>query len=314
MQALYFLPFVLFSASPWCSSALALILGLGLGVGLQWQLPDLMRRHSKFVMQAAIVALGFSMKPSAVAAAGTTGIGVTLTSLIAIMACGLILSKFLKLQGTTGILISAGTGICGGSAIASMSPVLESKPEETAVAMATVFCLNALALVIFPPMGHALGLTPSQFGWLAAIAIHDTSSVVGAATQFDPGSVAIAVTTKLTRALWIIPMLVVTTIVLRIKHRGQESKRKLMIPWFIFVFVGAVILHGLLPDMPQAYNASDLIGRGALKVAIFAAGAQLTRATIAKVGLRSMGLGVILWFMTTVGMILWVTNTSTPGI
>ena len=310
-STLYYIPFVIFAASPWCSSALALVIGLVLALGLQWRLPDVLRKHSKFVMQAAIVALGFSMSPAAVVKAGSTGIGVTLVSLVSIMVCGLVLSRLLKVQGTTGILISAGTGICGGSAIASMSPVLQSQPEETAVAMATVFCLNAIALVVFPPMGHALHLSPEQFGWLAAIAIHDTSSVVGAATQFDPDSVAIAVTTKLTRTLWIIPMLILTTVILRFKHRGERSKGKLMIPWFIFVFVAAVIVHGILPEMPDLYKAADVLGRGALKVAIFAAGAQLTRATIKKVGLRAMILGVVLWVIMTVGMLTWVTTQFT---
>lgn len=306
------LPFILclvFAATPWCSSALALILGMILSLGLKLHTPEPLRKYGKFLMQAAIVAMGFSMDPVKVIASGSQGVGVTFVTLIIAMSVGYGLAKLFKVTGTTGTLISAGTAICGGSAIASLAPVLKSKHEEIAVAMATVFCLNAVALILFPILGRALHMTPDQFGWFAAIAIHDTSSVVGAATEFHPDSVAVAVTGKLTRALWIIPMILVTAVVMRLDARNKaEPHGKIAIPWFIGVFVIAVVLHGLLPSMPLAYTVSDAIGKGALKMAIFVIGTQLTRQTLRAVGPKAMAMAVTLWFCLAGSALVWVQN------
>lgn len=306
------LPFVLclvVSATPWCSSALALILGLIVSLGFRLHTPEFLRKNGKFLMQAAIVAMGFSMDPVKVLSSGSQGVSVTFVTLMVAMTAGFALAKIFKVTGTTGTLISAGTGICGGSAIASLAPVLKSKHEEIAVAMATVFCLNAVALIVFPVIGRALHMTPEQFGWFAAIAIHDTSSVVGAATEFHPDSVPIAVTAKLTRALWIIPMILVTALIVKWKARGTaEPHGKITIPWFIGVFVLAVILHGVLPDMPNAYHASDVIGKAALKMAIFLIGTQMTRQTLKTVGPKAMGMAVTLWFCLSVVTLYWVKN------
>lgn len=306
------LPFVLgmiFAATPWCSSALALILGLILSLGLKLHSPELLRKNGKILMQAAIVAMGFSMDPMKVLASGSQGVSVTFITLMVAMTGGFALAKLFKVSGNTGTLISAGTGICGGSAIASLAPVLKAKHEEIAVAMATVFCLNAIALILFPIIGRAVHMTPEQFGWFSAIAIHDTSSVVGAAAEFHPDSVPIAVTAKLTRALWIIPMILVTAVIVRLDARNKsEPHGKISIPWFIGVFVIAVILHGVLPPMPEVYAASDFIGKAALKMAIFVIGTQLTRQTIRTVGPKAMGMAIALWFCLSVVTFYWVTN------
>lgn len=306
------LPFaicIVFSATPWCSSALALILGLILSLGLSLRTPDFLRKNGKILMQAAIVAMGFSMDPVKVLASGSQGVSVTFVTLIVAMSAGYALSRFFGVTGTTGTLISAGTGICGGSAIASLAPVLKSKHEEIAVAMATVFCLNAVALILFPIIGRTLHMTPEQFGWFAAIAIHDTSSVVGAAAEFHPDSVPIAVTAKLTRALWIIPMILVTAVIIRLDARNKsEPHGKITIPWFIGVFVIAVVLHGVLPSMPPAYTAADAIGKAALKMAIFVIGTQLTRQTLKTVGPKAMGMAVTLWVCLSVVTLYWVRN------
>lgn len=296
-----------FAATPWCSSALALVLGMLLSLGAQVRAPDALKKYGRYMMQIAIVAMGFAMDPNVVIQSGAKGVVVTLVTLGVALGAGLVLARLLRIEGTTGVLISAGTGICGGSAIASMAPVLRSKHEEVAVAMATVFCLNAVALFVFPALGRSLQLSPEQFGWFSAIAIHDTSSVVGAATEFHPDAVPIAVTGKLTRALWIIPMVLITALAMRWKHRqSDQANGKIQWPWFIGVFVLAVILHAALPPLPELYKTTETLGKAVLKMAIFAIGAQLTRQTIRAVGPRAMALGVILWLIMSTITLAWV--------
>ncbi len=256
-------------------------------------------------MQISIIGLGFALDPSAVQRAGVQSIVVTLVGLVGIMTVAFFVAKPLKVNGSTGSLIAAGTGICGGSAIAAMSPVVGASASETAVALATVFSLNAIALFIFPPLGHLFGLTPEQFGLWAAIAIHDTSSVVGAAAQFHPDSVAVAVTTKLTRALWIVPMVFGTSYIMRLRASGS-SQSKAKIPPFILLFILAVVIHGILPDMPVVYEAVNAAGKSVLRVAIFLIGAQLSRSMIKSVGTRALALGVILWLVMGASSLMWV--------
>ena len=294
-----------FAASPWCDSSLALALGLVLSLGFQWVLPQALRNAGKLLMQISIVAMGFALDPFAVQKTGSKSIVVTLCSLVGIMVLAFFVSRLLRVKPTTGSLIAAGTGICGGSAIAAMSPVVGASSSETAVALATVFSLNAVALFIFPPLGHYFNLTPEQFGWWAAIAIHDTSSVVGAAAQFHPDSVAVAVTTKLTRALWIVPMVFGTSYFL--KWRGAKSGNgKASVPPFILFFVAAVFIHALLPDMPEFYKVLNTAGKAVLKVAIFLIGAQLSRSMLKSVGVRALTLGVLLWIAMSVSVLIWV--------
>jgi uncharacterized integral membrane protein (TIGR00698 family) len=271
---------------------------------LQWPLPVYLKNASKLCMQVSIVGLGFALDPHAVREAGLQSILVTLISLLGIMVLAFFASRGMGVKNTTGSLIAAGTGICGGSAITAMSPVIGATSAETAVAMATVFSLNAAALFIFPPLGVYLDLTPEQFGWWAAIAIHDTSSVVGAAAQFHPDSVAVAVTTKLTRALWIVPMVFGTSVFL--KMNGSSVNGKAKVPLFILLFVLAVFLHAFLPEMPAVYEVVNILGKAILKVAIFLIGAQLTRQMLRKVGAKAFGLGVVLWISMSAGVLIWI--------
>ena len=304
MRTLYYVPFLIFAASPWCSSPLALAMGMGLSLVLQWALPLELKNAGKLCMQISIVGLGFALDPHAVQKAGLQSVMVTLLSLVGIMALAFIVSRGIGVKNTTGSLIAAGTGICGGSAIAAMSPVVGASSAETAVAMATVFSLNAVALFLFPPLGHFFNLSPEQFGMWAAIAIHDTSSVVGAATQFHPDSVAVAITTKLTRALWIVPMVFGTSMFLKMNGKGNGAKAA--VPLFIVLFVVAVVLHAVLPDMPAVYDVINTLGKAVLKVAIFLIGAQLTREMLRNVGVRALALGVILWLSMSTSILVWL--------
>ncbi|MCX6124715.1 MAG: putative sulfate exporter family transporter [Proteobacteria bacterium] len=304
------LPFILglmFAGTPWCSSAIALVLGMVLSLGLELKTPEILKKNGKYLMQLAIVAMAFSMDPNVVAQSGAKGVLITLMTLLVSMGAGWIFAKVLKVEGTTGILIAAGTGICGGSAIASLSPVIRSKHDEVAVAMATVFCLNAVALFLFPVIGRWFQLSPEQFGWFAAIAIHDTSSVVGAAAEFHPDAVPIAVTAKLTRALWIIPMILIAAAIMKWRQRdASEPKSKIQIPWFIGLFVLATLIHGFLPAMPEVFKGSELFGRSVLKMAIFIIGTQLTRSTIRAVGPKAMALGIVLWVLMSTLTLTWL--------
>lgn len=307
MQIFHFIPFLVFAASPWCSSPVALALGMSLSLLLQWQLPPQLKNAGKLCMQISIVGLGFALDPQAVQKAGLQSIAVTFISLVGIMVLAVFVARLLGVNNTTGSLIAAGTGICGGSAIAAMSPVVGATSAETAVAMATVFSLNAVALFLFPPLGHFFNLTPEQFGMWAAIAIHDTSSVVGAATQFHPDSITVAVTTKLTRALWIVPLVFGASLLLRM--RGNPSHGKASVPLFIFLFVLAVVLHAFLPDMPTVYDWINTLGKAILKVAIFLIGAQLSRDMLRSVGTKALAMGVVLWLSMSGGILFWIKYT-----
>lgn len=300
------------SATPLMSSAGALFAGIVLSLVFQAKLPTKLKSSSRISMQVAIVLLGFSMSPSQMLQSGRQGLIVTLVSLLLTLGVGYLLGRWLKLDQKLGYLISCGSGICGGTAINSIAPVIRASDSEVAVSLACVFILNAIALITFPAIGNYLGLSTDQFGWLAAIAIHDTSSVVGAATHFSPESVNLAITAKLTRALWIIPLMMVTAWILHWRSMRREATGEGAVkpkwPLFIFVFVGAVLLHGILPDMPEVYLWTDKIGKSLLKVAIFLLGLQLTRKMVLDVGLWSMLHATLVWFFVTTGSLLWIMN------
>lgn len=241
------------------------------------------------LLQYAVVGLGFGMNLQASLAAGKEGIVFTIVSVIGVMLLGVFLTKKMKIDEKTGYLISAGTAICGGSAIAATAPVMNAKEHTISVALGTVFILNAIALFIFPPIGHWLDMTQQQFGTWAAIAIHDTSSVVGAGEVYGAEALQVATTVKLTRALWIIPMALVTSYIFKAKDQ------KISIPWFILFFVLAMILNTYAP-LPQMVN--DVIGflsKKGLTVTLFLIGSGLSLGVIKEVGIKPLILGVALW-------------------
>jgi uncharacterized integral membrane protein (TIGR00698 family) len=308
LNASVYIALCVFAMTPWSSSATALVLGILVSLGLQLKPPSWAKPASRNVMQVAIVMMGFAMDPVQVIASGREGILITLVSLLLALGIGKLLALAFKVERDVGFLISAGTGICGGSAISSLSPIMNAKDEDVAISLACVFCLNAVALILFPEIGRYFSLTPEQFGWFAAIAIHDTSSVVGAASEFDSASLTTAVTAKLTRALWIIPMMFALSALLRYRNsKGlQADSAKVKWPIFIFVFIGCVALHGVLPDMPVVYGWFETSGRALLKVAIFLTGTQLTRSIVHRVGPRSFAQATCLWLVMLCVTLLWV--------
>jgi uncharacterized integral membrane protein (TIGR00698 family) len=229
---------------------------------------------------------------SQVLAASKEGFAETAVSVIFVVAIGMILTKLFKVESNIGILISAGTAICGGSAIAAVSPIIKAKNYQISFALIVVFVLNAIALMIFPPIGKYLGLSQEVFGHWAAIAIHDTSSVVGAGAIYGSRALEIATTVKLIRALWIIPLSFGIMLVTKDKSNG-----KIKIPWFIGLFVLAIITAYLLPQAAEVFTNLAWLGRKGMIVALFLIGANISFSEIKEAGIKSFLLGVILWFI-----------------
>jgi uncharacterized integral membrane protein (TIGR00698 family) len=246
-----------------------------------------------------VVGLGLAMNLEAVLRAGAQGFIATLVGITAALALGHALGKLLKTEATTGLLIGVGTAICGGSAIAAVAPVLRARPEQIGVSVAVVFLLNAVALLVFPPLGHGLGLSQDQFGLWAALAIHDTSSVVAAGAEYGPRALELATTVKLARALWIVPL---TLIAARFwaptdGAGGGRANR----PWFILGFLLAAALVTSVPTLAEAGQALAQVARRGLVLALFLIGAGITKAALAQVGARAFAHGVLLWLAVAAG-------------
>ena len=282
---------LLFCLTPWASSPLALALGLALAQALGNPFPSQTKQATAKLLQFSVVGLGFGMNAHAAVQAGREGILFTVASIFGTLVLGTLAGKWLGLGRHVTHLISCGTAICGGSAIAAVGPVLRAKDEEMSVALGTVFVLNAVALFAFPPIGHALALTQNQFGLWCAIAIHDTSSVVGAAAAYGDQALQVATTVKLARALWIIPVALGTALLFR--QKGVKVK----LPWFILGFIGAMLLNTYLPAAHAAGPALVKLAKLGLTATLFLIGAGLSATAIRSVGPRPFVLGVLLWLV-----------------
>lgn len=240
--------------------------------------------------------LGAAADLGVVGRAGLKGIGYTAVGIGLTFLAGALLARAFGVEEDTAILVTVGTAICGGSAIAAVAPAIRARSESISVSLATVFLLNAVALVVFPPLGHLAGLDESQFGLFAALAIHDTSSVVGAATAYGPKAVEIATTVKLARALWIVPMTLVIGWA-RARRTGERGASAVKLPWFLAGFVVMAALVTWFPDLRPAGLAIAAGAKRVLVVTLFLIGASLTREALRSVGLRPVALGVALWFL-----------------
>ncbi len=283
------------AACAWPVVTPPMALALGLVTSLLLGQPDAARaaRVQRLLLQASVVGLGFGIQLPAVVAAGATGVVATAATIAGTLGLGWLLARGLGVERTTATLISTGTAICGGSAIAAVGPVLRAEPRAMSVALGCVFVLNAVALFVFPPVGHLLGLTAEQFGAWAAIAIHDTSSVVGAAARFSPEALAVAVPLKLARALWILPL--VAAIAWRMRQPGAAAAA----PWFVGLFVAASACASFLPA-PEVYPWLVRLARSGLAVTLFLVGAALSPGTLRAVGWRPFALAVGLWAVVSV--------------
>mgnify|MGYP001036217040 CR=1 FL=1 len=252
----------------------------------------------------SVMGLGAAMNLKTVALVGLQGFGYTMAGIALTLALGALLGRWLKVRRNTAILVSMGTAICGGSAIAAAAPVLRADEEETSVALATVFLLNASALLIFPVIGHALGMGERPFGLWAALAIHDTSSVVGAASSYGGDALVVATTTKLARALWIVPLtLALGTWISRREHR-EPGHGKAKRPWFILGFLAAAALVTYLPFLKPAGVLVSRVAVRVLVLTLFLLGLGLSRASIAKVGPKPFLHGICLWLLVGSGTLL----------
>lgn len=302
-KAVFFL-LIIFSLSPWGSPPIALALGLVLAFTIGNPFPQLSGKPVKYLLQASVVLLGFGMNLTAVYKAGRDGILFTIATIFGTLILGYFVGKMLRVEDKTSTLISSGTAICGGSAIAAVAPAIDAEGDQITVSLGTVFVLNSVALFIFPVAGHWLGLTEGQFGVWAAIAIHDTSSVVGAAAAYGQDSLIVGTTVKLARALWIAPVALLFAYIYR--RKDSDSKTKIAIPWFIVLFLVATVIRSYAPATvpPSIFDAIVNLAKAGLTITLFLIGASLSHATLKKFGYMALLQGVILWIVISI-VSLW---------
>jgi uncharacterized integral membrane protein (TIGR00698 family) len=306
LARLIFLLCLLISGSGLVSPPVALVIGLVFGLLVKHPYPKQTRKLSKYLLQGSVVGLGFGMNLHEVLRAGRSGFVYTIVGISFALAVGMALGAMLGVKRTPAFLISTGTAICGGSAIAAVGPITQASDEEMSVSLGTVFTLNSIALLLFPVIGNALKLTQSQFGLWAALAIHDTSSVVGAAAKYGATALAIATTVKLARALWIVPLALTTAVV-----RG--AKAKVEWPWFIGLFCVAAICNTYLPGGAHIYSLAVKIAKMGLTATLFLIGSGISIATIKEVGHRPFLQGILLWLIVSVGS-LWLIRAGWIGL
>jgi uncharacterized integral membrane protein (TIGR00698 family) len=288
--AFIFLLLFLACFSGFISPPLALTLGILLGLALSNPFPRETRLVTPWLLQGSVVALGFGMNLHEVLRAGRSGFVYTAIGIAFALVVGLAFGRFLGLRGTSSYLITAGTAICGGSAIAAIAPILRADEEEIAVSLGTVFVLNSAALLIFPPLGHLLNLSQTQFGLWAALAIHDTSSVVGAASRYGALALTVGTTVKLARALWIVPVALATAAV-------KRSKSKFRFPWFILFFCLAAVVNTYVPAISLFSHSLFRAGQLGLTATLFLIGSGISVVTLRRVGWRPLAQGIALWLV-----------------
>lgn len=286
----------------WVTPPVALFLGLVFALLCGQAYPNFNKKVSKKLLQYSVVGLGFGMNLHASLASGKEGMMFTIISVVGTMVIGMFIGrKLLKMNRDTSYLISSGTAICGGSAIAAVGPVIKAKDSDMSVALATIFILNAIALFIFPVFGQWLGLSQQEFGTWAAIAIHDTSSVVGAGAAYGEEALQVATTIKLTRALWIIPLALATSFIFK------GDGKKVSIPWFILWFIVAILLNTYVLDaVPEVGKAIAGLARKGLIITMFFIGASLSTDVLKSVGVKPLVQGVLLWLVISVGSLLYI--------
>jgi uncharacterized integral membrane protein (TIGR00698 family) len=310
LRRVIFIALLLFVAVPsrWMSPPIALVLGVVFGLFVSHPYAPASRRAARLLLQVSVVALGFAMNFGEVLRAGASGFVYTLLGIAFALVVGSILGRILSVPGKPAYLISVGTAICGGSAIAATGPVIGASDEEMSVSIGTVFLLNAIGLILFPPLGHALALTEPEFGLWAALSIHDTSSVVGAGAKFGTLALTVATTIKLVRALWIVPLTLVTASVLawraQREHREGPTRKPIEWPWFILFFLAAAVLRSYVPALDPIYPWLSHAGHIGLTVTLFLIGTGMSRASLRQVGIRPLIQGALLWIVVAVTSLL----------
>jgi len=299
VSKLLFIAGLILAASGRLSPPVALALGIAYGFSFDHPFHSRARHGSKLLLQLSVVGLGFGMNLHQVLEAGRSGFLYTACSITFALFLGWALGKLLRVKPTTSYLISTGTAICGGSAIAAISPIAEANEEEIAVSLGTIFILNSVALLLFPLIGNELHMTQIQFGLWSALAIHDTSSVVGAAAKFGALALAVGTTVKLARALWIVPLSIGTAAI-------KKSKARIHWPWFILFFCLAAVANTYFHALQPAYPWLKQFGVVGLTVTLYLIGTGLSMKTVKRVGPRPLLQGILLWVVVATGSLVLI--------
>lgn len=286
------------SVLPFISSAEALIAGALIALLLENPYPT--QKWVHLLLGVAVAGLGAGMNLETVAKVGAQGIGYTVFSIAGVFIVGFILKRLLKVEDEIGLLITVGTAICGGSAIAAVTPVIRAKSHSVSVALGTVFILNAIALLIFPTIGHYFNMPERAFGLWSALAIHDTSSVVGASVTYGPIAAEVGTTVKLARALWIVPITLLIGLFNRSANGDARTESKSKKPWFILWFILVAALVTWVPALRPTGHVLDLLAKRLLVLTLFLIGLGLSRETLKSVGVKPLLFGISLWIVTSV--------------
>lgn len=299
-QRVIFITLACLCLTHFISSPIALALGFLLAVTIGNPFEKYLHKYIHLLLQISIVGLGFGLKLDEALHAGKTGLILTVISIATVMILGYVLGKAFKLEKQLSYLISVGTAICGGSAIAATSPIIKPSTKQISLALAIVFTLNSIALFIYPAVGHVLHLTQEQFGLWCAVGIHDTSSVVGAASKYGNEALKTATTVKLARALWIIPMSLITMLI----FKNKESKIK--IPWFIGYFILAILANTYLPVFDSFSSGITVVAKSGLNLTLFFIGSTLSIQTLKTIGIKPLFIAVFLWVTISIGSLLYI--------
>lgn len=298
-----FVALAVLCATPLVNTPVALCLGIAMAFLLGNPFASWSSKATGWLLKAAVVGLGFGMNMHSALQAGREGFLLTVFSIAVVLILGFVLGRMLGMERRTSHLVASGTAICGGSAIAAVAPVVKARPDEISVALGTVFLLNSVALLVFPPIGAWLDMSQTDFGTWCAIAIHDTSSVVGASEIYGEEALQTATTVKLARALWIIPVSLLSMWLFK------GDGRKVSIPYFIGLFVLAMLANTFLPDITSVFNSQVVaLSKIGLTITLFLIGTSLSPDRLRTVGFRPLVLGVMLWVVVSVGSlvaILW---------
>jgi uncharacterized integral membrane protein (TIGR00698 family) len=295
----FFFAGLIISASGYVSPPVALTAGILFGLSVAHPLPADSKDLSRFLLQASVVALGFGMNLHEVIKAGRSGFVYTALGICFALAAGLGLGRLLQVRSNSSFLITTGTAICGGSAIAAVGPIIQADEQEMAVALGTIFILNSVALLVFPLIGAALHMTDSQFGLWAALAIHDTSSVVGATSKYSAAALVVGTTVKLARALWIVPLALITAAV-------KRSNSRVKLPWFILFFCLAAVVNTYVPNISRLTQTLFTLGRFSLTAVLFLIGTSISRSALKEVGWRPLAQGILLWMAVALTSLYFV--------
>ncbi|HHF2993805.1 TPA: putative sulfate exporter family transporter [Vibrio diabolicus] len=296
---------LLFCLTPFVSSPIALVIGFLLASFgfVPSELP--IASFTKKLLSYSIIGLGFGINFEQALSVTSDGIGLIIATIAGTLIIGTIIARIIKLERVTAYLISSGTAICGGSAIAAVAPAIKAKDEQIGLALATVFVLNSIALFVFPVVGHALGLDQHTFGTWAAIAIHDTSSVVGAASAYGEEALTTATTLKLARALWIIPVALISTVIFS-RDQKENGTKKLVIPYFIFWYCAAIAFSDFFPQFEMVYHGIFVGAKQALVVCLFLIGCSISISKLRSAGAKPLLFGVTLWVLISTTSLSWL--------